>query len=65
MVSPEVRFYFTAENLCELINNSYAPVDPEIDASEGGTDADAMQNGVWGRVAPMTRTVSFGLQVSF
>lgn len=61
----KVRFYFTAENLCELINNSYAPVDPEIDASEGGTDADAMQNGVWGRVAPMTRTVSFGLQVSF
>lgn len=25
----KVRFYFTAENLCELINNSYAPVDPE------------------------------------
>lgn len=57
----KVRLYFTAENLCELINNSYVPVDPEMDASDTGS----MSNGVWGRVAPMMRTVSFGLQVSF
>ena len=57
----KARIYFTAENLCELINNSYAPVDPEIDASDTGSNS----NGVWGRVAPMTRTISFGLQVTF
>lgn len=57
----KARIYFTAENLCELINNSYVPVDPEIDAAE----TSSLSNGVWGRVAPMTRTVSFGLQVTF
>ena len=57
----KARIYFTAENLCELINNSYAPVDPEIDSSDTGSNS----NGVWGRVAPITRTVSFGLQVTF
>jgi hypothetical protein len=57
----KARIYFTAENLCELINNSYAPVDPEIDASDTGSNS----NGVWGRVAPITRTISFGLQVTF
>lgn len=57
----KARIYFTAENLCELINNSYAPVDPEIDSSDTGSNS----NGVWGRVAPITRTISFGLQVTF
>ena len=56
----KLRFYFTAENLCELINNSFAPVDPEIDTGENGS----LSNGVWGRVAPMQRTVSFGLQLT-
>ena len=57
----KVRFYLTAENLCELINNSNVPIDPEMDDSDSGN----MNNGVWGRVAPMMRTISFGLQVSF
>lgn len=57
----KLRVYFTAENLCELINNSYVPVDPEIDDSE----VSGHSNGTWGRVAPMMRTISCGLQVSF
>ena len=57
----KLRVYFTAENLCELINNSYAPVDPEIDGSEVKNHS----NGVWGRIAPMMRTISCGLQVTF
>ena len=57
----KARIYFTAENLCELINNNFAPVDPEIDTGEGGSTS----NGTWGRVAPMMRTVSFGIQVTF
>ncbi len=57
----KVRVYFTAENLCEIINNSFVPIDPEVDDSDTGS----FSNGVWGRVAPMMRTISFGLQVSF
>ena len=57
----KLRVYFTAENLCELINNSYAPVDPEIDTGENNSTS----NGAWGRVTPMMRTISCGLQVTF
>jgi hypothetical protein len=31
----KVRFYFSANNICELINKSKAPVDPEINDYEG------------------------------
>ena len=57
----KLRFYIAAENLCELINNSYVPIDPEIDTSDSST---ANNNGTWGRVAPMQRTISFGLQLT-
>lgn len=57
----KLRVYFAADNLCELINNSFAPVDPEIDSSE----VTGNPNGVWGRVAPMMRSISCGLQVTF
>ncbi|MBQ8223775.1 MAG: TonB-dependent receptor [Bacteroides sp.] len=57
----KVRVYFSADNICELINNSYAPVDPEINATENGS----FSNGTWGRIDPMYRTVSFGLQATF
>lgn len=62
----KVRVYFSANNLCELINKSDAPVDPEINTSEktlAGTND--YGNGTWGRIDPMYRTVSFGLQVTF
>lgn len=54
----KLRVYFSANNLCELINNSVAPVDPEVDGTVG-TD------GSWGRTDPFTRTISCGLQVTF
>ena len=54
----KVRVYFSANNLCELINNSFAPLDPEIDGTVG-TD------GSWGRTDPYTRSVSCGVQVTF
>lgn len=58
-----VRVYFSADNLCELINNSNAPLDPEINgAGLGSTD---YGNGTWGRIDPLFRTMSFGLQVTF
>ncbi len=62
----KLRIYFSASNVCELINNSIAPVDPEVNTSEstkGGLND--YGNGTWGRIAPLTRTVSFGLQVTF
>jgi TonB-linked SusC/RagA family outer membrane protein len=57
----KARVYFSANNLCELINKSNAPVDPEINAYEGSSSA----NGVWGRIDPMYRTLSIGVQVTF
>lgn len=57
----KLRVYFTADNLCELINNNHAPIDPEINTSE----VSGHLYGTWGRVAPITRTVSCGLQVTF
>ncbi len=57
----KVRVYFSANNICELINKSNAPVDPEINSQESAEPT----NGTWGRIDPMYRTVSFGLQVTF
>jgi TonB-linked SusC/RagA family outer membrane protein len=57
----KVRVYFSANNICELINKSNAPVDPEVNTTENGE----LTNGTWGRIDPMYRTVSFGLQVTF
>lgn len=57
----KVRLYFSANNICELINKSNAPVDPEINSQETTEPT----NGTWGRIDPMYRTLSFGLQVTF
>ena len=62
----KVRFYFSANNLLELINKSRAPIDPEINTSESTLDGtNDYGNGTWGRIDPMSRTISFGLQVTF
>ena len=62
----KLRVYFSASNVCELINNSIAPVDPEVDGSESERDgSNDYANGTWGRIEPLSRTVSFGLQVTF
>lgn len=62
----KARIYFSAENLAELINKSNAPVDPEINSDENknnGGDG-TYGNGTWGRIDPMFRTLSFGIQVT-
>ena len=56
----KARLYLSATNLCELINKSIAPVDPEINYGEG-----SYLTGTWGRTAPMSRTWSCGVQLTF
>ena len=58
----KARIYFSANNIAELINNSQAPLDPEININESGA---SLGNGTWGRIDPMYRTVSFGVQLTF
>lgn len=58
----KARVYFSANNLLELINKSNAPIDPEVNAAESGV---SLGNGTWGRVDPMSRTISFGVQLTF
>ena len=58
----KLRVYFSANNICNIIKKNDYPIDPEINTSEGSTD---LANGTWGRVAPMTRTISFGMQATF
>lgn len=58
----KLRVYFSANNICNIIKKNDYPIDPEINTSEGSTD---LANGTWGRVAPMTRTLSFGMQATF
>jgi len=54
------RIYFSANNLMELINKSNAPVDPEVNDREEGV---SLGNATWGRIDPMYRTVSLGVQL--
>lgn len=58
----KLRLYFSAENICNIIKKSKYPIDPEVNTSESSTD---LANGTWGRVAPITRTISFGIQATF
>lgn len=58
----KARIYFSGNNLAELINKSKAPVDPEVNDKESGV---SLGNATWGRIDPMFRTVSFGLQLTF
>lgn len=50
----KVRVYFSAQNLGEIVDKRL-PVDPEINETEAA----------WGRTYPYSRTMSFGLQISF
>jgi TonB-linked SusC/RagA family outer membrane protein len=64
----KARIYFSALNPAELINKSKAPVDPEIDAVEQGSNGlgpAGLGNGTWGRIDPLYRSFSFGIQITF
>ncbi len=57
----KLRFYITGANLFLLHKGSGdLPVDPEVNGSNSN-----LGFGTWGRIAPITRTYSFGLQVTF
>lgn len=62
------RLYFTVENLCMLHNGMKGTgIDPEIGSSHNASyyNTSANVNETFGRVTPMPRTFSFGLQVTF
>lgn len=52
------RIYFSGNNLFLLHKGHDLPVDPEVNTGDGE------KFGGWGRTAPITRTFSFGVQVT-
>lgn len=56
-----LRVYASFDNLFDIINhNNDTGIDPEISTGSGN-----LGNGVWGRIDPIMRTYSFGLQLEF
>lgn len=56
----KLRIYASVNNLCLLHKgNGDLPIDPEMNAGQGN-----LTYGTWGRTYPMTRTWSFGIQVT-
>jgi len=59
----KARIYFSADNLCLLYNGMKGTgIDPEIGGSRTGLYS---TNQDFGRVVPMPKTFSFGMQVTF
>ena len=57
----KLRIYASVDNLCLLHKGSGdLPVDPEMNAGQG-----SLSYGTWGRTYPVTRSWSFGLQLTF
>jgi hypothetical protein len=56
----KVRVYFSGENLFEF-DNLNLPLDPEVDYTAAGNN----DSNTFGRVYPYSRSLSFGLQVTF
>lgn len=57
----KVRIYGSVNNLCLLHKGSGdLPIDPEVNAGQG-----LLSYGTWGRTYPITRSWSFGIQVTF
>ncbi len=57
----KLRVYFSGSNLfCLHKGSGDLPIDPEMNAGQG-----ALGYGTWGRTYPITRTWSFGLQLTF
>lgn len=73
----KARLYFSADNLCFLYNGMHKyPIDPEIGSQwtfgntqttsvGSSSDANGGGYGYFGRRAPINRTFSFGIQVTF
>ena len=62
----KIRVYFSGENLCELINRTNGPFDPETGGYKWDTNGGdgSLGNAVFGRIDPFYRTLSFGVQVT-
>lgn len=57
----KLRLYASVDNLCLLHKGSGdLPIDPEMNAGQG-----SLSYGTWGRTYPITRSWSFGLQLTF
>lgn len=57
----KIRLYVSANNLCDIINHTKGTgIDPEMNSYEGSAG-----NGVWGRIDPIYRTYSVGVQLTF
>jgi hypothetical protein len=57
----KLRVYGSVNNLCLLHKGSGdLPIDPEMNAGQG-----SLGLGTWGRTYPITRSWSFGIQVTF
>ncbi len=73
----KARLYFSADNLCFLYNGMHKyPIDPEIGSQwtfgttqttsvGSSSDSNGGSYGYFGRRAPINRTFSFGIQVTF
>ena len=54
-----IRIYASFDNLFDFVNHNHGTgIDPEINTGSG-----SFGNGVWGRIDPMMRTYSFGIQI--
>ena len=66
----KARIYFNADNLCNIYNGMRKyPLDPEMNVGTSGTTLSQSSifagNGYYGRTTPISRTYSFGIQVTF
>lgn len=62
----KARIYFSADNLALLHNGmSKYPLDPELSTGGNGQENQMSGSGYFGRTTPMSRTYSFGVQVTF
>lgn len=56
----KARVYFSGNNLLLLHKGHKLPVDPEVNTGDGSS----LRFGGWGRTTPITRTFSFGIQLT-
>lgn len=61
----KVRVYFSTTNPFTLYRGYDAAIDPEVNTDERRDTNYQASYSTWGRVTPISRTVSFGLQVTF
>ncbi len=66
----KARIYFSADNLALLYNGMKKyPLDPEMNVGTSGTTLSSSSifagNGYYGRTTPISRSFSFGVQVTF